>query len=214
VYFDDEYTTFRRAIRTIQDIFGQFVTLSIDQSKYPIAEDLNINKYTVNVLSLLIRSGVDLGVAMGFINQPSIKYMVNIMRENEGQYSDQKGQLNRARYEYLKAYRAKFGLDAEDFGNKEFMDKIYDIDDDDIRSGFIDAYKEIVPHLNEGFKNGEPFTDDQATMAATFYTIFQIGNDLRRVTKRIKNESNSNRPRQSFASIISASETFGFNGVP
>jgi hypothetical protein len=70
----------------ITKVLASFLAAVVDNAKDPVAGDLNINDYTANVLSMLVRVGYSEKTALAFINQPVVRKLTELYYKNGGDF--------------------------------------------------------------------------------------------------------------------------------
>jgi hypothetical protein len=99
---------------TISRWLSSLLAAVVDNVKSPVANSLNINTYTSDMLASIVRSGHGIDTALAFINQPTIREFVNRF-QNEG---GQKYKEKRVWAELESALKKKIGKDIKFTLNK------------------------------------------------------------------------------------------------
>lgn len=72
---------------------AQFLAAVVDNAKNPISSYININMFTADIASLLLRAGFSMKTTVGFLNQPYIRRLSNRFNLSDGSEESYRGIL-------------------------------------------------------------------------------------------------------------------------
>ena len=131
------------------------INIHVDAAKDPIADKLNINKFTYNIVNLLIRGGMGDRTLL-FTSQPIMKELSMVYDNASGSFMvDQtKSASSRQRYAINTYLREQFGRNAQGTKDSKFITQMMNNEDDQVEMILASYAKEIFGVDDKGNLKG------------------------------------------------------------
>ena len=159
----------------------------MDNTKDPIANPLNINIFTVDVIALQNRLGISEDFTYALINQPIILKLTNAFLNEQGSISEQKqfAAIKTIYKNYLQIKLSDSGMSLEDFNNLELTTELLEnnlkpnIDSAEFLAiqlkalEFFETQKTIGAELSRGVQAGKVDTQGVGPSSAHNFVLLE-----------------------------------------